>query len=75
MFTPGRELDATKKRVDVAHRPSSAAYCVASATGDTRLKMTMMCVANVLAEVAGDWPPYCMNNSEIAGNARIQGWC
>ncbi len=45
---------------------------VASATGDTRMKMAMMCVENVLAGVAGDWPPYCVNQSEIAGNARIK---
>jgi glyoxylate reductase len=46
---------------------------VASATGDTRMKMAMMCVENVLAGLAGDWPPYCVNQSDIAGNARIKG--
>jgi glyoxylate reductase len=46
---------------------------VASATGDTRLKMAMMSVENVLAGVAGDWPPYCVNQSEISGNARLKG--
>jgi glyoxylate reductase len=45
---------------------------VASATGDTRMKMAMMSVENVLAGVAGDWPPYCVNQAEIAGNARIK---
>ncbi|MDA1280307.1 MAG: D-glycerate dehydrogenase [Chloroflexi bacterium] len=45
---------------------------VASATGDTRMKMAMMCVENVLAGVAGDWPPYCVNQAEISGNARIK---
>ncbi len=45
---------------------------VASATGDTRLKMAMMSVENVLAGVAGDWPPYCVNQSEISANARIK---
>ncbi|NQW19516.1 MAG: D-glycerate dehydrogenase [Chloroflexi bacterium] len=45
---------------------------VASATGDTRMKMAMMSVENVLAGVAGDWPPYCVNQSEIAGNARLK---
>ena len=45
---------------------------VASATGDTRMKMAMMSVENVLAAVAGDWPPYCVNQTEIAGNARIK---
>ena len=46
---------------------------VASATGDTRMKMAMMCVENVLAGVAGDWPPYCVNQSDIARSARIKG--
>lgn len=46
---------------------------VASATGDTRLKMAMMCVENVLAGVAGEWPPYCVNQAAIAGNARLKG--
>ena len=46
---------------------------VASATGDTRMKMAMMCVENVLAGIAGDWPPYCVNQAEIAGNARLKG--
>ena len=45
---------------------------VASATGDTRMKMAMMCVENVLAGMAGDWPPYCVNQAEIAANARIK---
>jgi len=45
---------------------------VASATGDTRMKMAMMSVENVLAGVAGDWPPYCVNQSEIASNARLK---
>ena len=45
---------------------------VASATGDTRMKMAMMCVENVLAGIAGDWPPYCVNQAEIAGNARFK---
>jgi len=45
---------------------------VASATGDTRMKMAMMCVENVLAGLAGDWPPYCVNQSEIAGKARLR---
>ncbi len=45
---------------------------VASATGDTRMKMAMMCVENVLAGIAGDWPPYCVNQSEIASNARLK---
>ncbi|MEE8046118.1 MAG: hypothetical protein V3T49_04685 [Dehalococcoidia bacterium] len=45
---------------------------VASATGDTRMKMAMMCVENVLAGIAGDWPPYCVNQAEIAGNARLK---
>ncbi|MBN4059328.1 D-glycerate dehydrogenase [Dehalococcoides mccartyi] len=44
---------------------------VASATHDTRMKMAMMCVENVLAGVAGDWPPHCVNQSEIAGNTRL----
>ncbi len=44
---------------------------VASATGDTRMKMAMMCVENVLAGLAGDWPPYCVNQAAIAGNARL----
>ncbi len=46
---------------------------VASATHDTRMKMAMMCVENVLAGLAGDWPPYCVNQAEIAGNARLKG--
>ena len=45
---------------------------VASATDDTRLKMAMMCVENVLAGIAGDWPPYCVNRDDISGNARIR---
>ena len=45
---------------------------VASATGDTRMKMAMMSVENVLAGMAGDWPPYCVNQKEISGNARIK---
>jgi glyoxylate reductase len=45
---------------------------VASATGDTRMKMAMMCVENVLAGIAGDWPPYCVNQSQIASNARLK---
>ena len=45
---------------------------VASATGDTRLKMATMCVENVLAGLAGDWPPYCVNQPEIAGKARLK---
>ena len=45
---------------------------VASATGDTRMKMAMMSVENVLAGIAGDWPPYCVNQSEISGNARLK---
>ena len=45
---------------------------VASATGDTRMKMAMMSVENVLAGVAGDWPPYCVNQAEIAENARLK---
>ena len=45
---------------------------VASATGDTRMKMAMMCVENVLAGIAGDWPPYCVNRAEIAANARLK---
>jgi glyoxylate reductase len=45
---------------------------VASATGDTRMKMAMMCVENVLAGLAGDWPPYCVNQADIAGNARLK---
>ena len=46
---------------------------VASATRDTRMKMAMMCVENVLAGVAGDWPPHTVNQAEIAGNARLKG--
>ena len=45
---------------------------VASATGDTRMKMAMMCVENVLAGIAGDWPPYCVNRAEIAANTRLK---
>jgi len=45
---------------------------VASATVDTRMKMAMMSVENVLACVSGDWPPYCVNQAAIAGNARIK---
>jgi glyoxylate reductase len=45
---------------------------VASATGDTRMKMAMMCVENVLAGIAGDWPPFCVNQAEISGNARLK---
>ena len=45
---------------------------VASATRDTRMKMAMMCVENVLAGVAGDWPPYCVNQADIADNARLK---
>ena len=44
---------------------------VASATGDTRLKMAMMCVDNILAGTGGDWPPYCVNQDQISSNARI----
>lgn len=46
---------------------------VASATGDTRMKMAMMSVENVLAGMAGDWPPYCVNQKEISSNARLKG--
>ena len=45
---------------------------VASATVDTRMKMAMMSVENVLAAVTGDWPPYCVNQAAIAGNDRIK---
>ena len=45
---------------------------VASATTDTRMKMAMMSVENVLAGVTGDWPPYCVNQAAIAGNARLK---
>jgi hypothetical protein len=34
--------------------------------------MAMMSVENVLACVSGDWPPYCVNQAAIAGNARIK---
>jgi glyoxylate reductase len=46
---------------------------VASGTFDTRMKMATMCVENVLAALAGDWPPYCVNQAEIAANARLKG--
>ena len=46
---------------------------VASATNDTRLKMAMMCVDNVLAGVAGKWPPFCVNRSAIEGRSRLEG--
>ena len=46
---------------------------VASATGDTRLKMAMMCVDNVLAGINGDWPPYCVNREAIEGRSRLEG--
>ena len=46
---------------------------VASATGDTRLKMAMMCVENVLAGIKGDWPPYCVNREAIEGRSRLEG--
>lgn len=46
---------------------------VASATHETRMKMALMCVENVLAALAGDWPPYCVNQAKIAGNARLGG--
>ena len=45
---------------------------VASATGDTRMKMAMMTVENILAGIAGEWPPYCVNQNEIAHNARLK---
>ncbi len=45
---------------------------VASATGDTRMKMAMMCVENVLAGIAGDWPPFCVNQADISGSARLK---
>ena len=45
---------------------------VASATGDTRMKMAMMSVENILAGIAGDWPPYCVNQLEISDNARLK---
>lgn len=45
---------------------------VASATYDTRMKMAMMCVENVLAGIAGDWPPYCVNETDISGTARLK---
>jgi glyoxylate reductase len=45
---------------------------VASATVDTRMKMAMMSVENVLSAVTCDWPPYCVNQAEIAGNARLK---
>ena len=45
---------------------------VASATYDTRMKMAMMCVENVLAGIAGDWPPYCVNENDISGTARLK---
>lgn len=45
---------------------------VASATHETRMKMAMMCVENVLAGINGDWPPYCVNQSDIAANARLK---
>ena len=45
---------------------------VASATTDTRMKMAMMSVENVLAGVKGDWPPYCVNRAAIAGKARLK---
>ena len=45
---------------------------VASATTDTRMKMAMMSVESVLAGVAGDWPPYCVNRDAIAGKARLK---
>ena len=45
---------------------------VASATPDTRMKMAMMSVENVLAGVKGDWPPYCVNRAAIAGKARLK---
>ncbi len=46
---------------------------VASATSDTRLKMAMMCVDNVLAGVAGEWPPFCVNRADIEGRSRLEG--
>jgi len=46
---------------------------VASATGDTRLKMAMMCVENVLAGIKGEWPPYCVNREAIEGRSRLEG--
>ncbi|HCI86546.1 MAG TPA: D-glycerate dehydrogenase [Dehalococcoidia bacterium] len=45
---------------------------VASATYDTRMKMAMMCVENVLAGIAGDWPPYCVNETYISCTARLK---
>ena len=45
---------------------------VASATAETRMKMAMMSVENVLAGVTGDWPPYCVNQAAIVGNARLK---
>tara|TARA_B100000686_G_scaffold233827_1_gene241559 strand:+ start:360 stop:1349 length:990 start_codon:yes stop_codon:yes gene_type:complete len=45
---------------------------VASATHETRMKMAKMCVENVLAGINGDWPPYCVNQSDIAANARLK---
>jgi hypothetical protein len=32
----------------------------------------MMTVENILTGVAGDWPPYCVNQPEIANNARLK---
>ena len=84
-FFSSDEMDALRAALDVTvpeplpadHPLLTLDNClimphVASATHDTRMKMAMMCVENVLAGVAGDWPPYCVNRAEIAGNARLK---
>ena len=45
---------------------------VASATHDTRMKMALMCVENIITGIRGDFPPYCVNLDAIKENARLK---
>ena len=45
---------------------------VASATHDTRMKMALMCVENIISGLRGDFPPYCVNTDSIINNSRLK---
>ena len=45
---------------------------VASATHDTRMKMALMCVENIISGLKGDIPPYCVNTDSIVNNSRLK---